>query len=244
MFPQEKSRHHRIKKIIIGAIVVPVVLFILLIIYSFVANVFYRSDNIKKGNYDVINQPVSQSNTPKVLYSEQKKKLVEGLGNQTFGAENPKVTIVEFADFACPYCKASFTSLREVSTLYKDKVKLIFRDWPGHTNSVSLAMAAHCAGEQGKFWEMHDKLYANQSETFGADKNDLATLASELGIYNDQFQTCFDNQKYLSRIQKDIVDGETLGVIGTPTWFFNGEKVEGELTKLDLEKIIKQYDTQ
>jgi protein-disulfide isomerase len=99
-------------------------------------------------------------------------------------------------------------------------------------------MGAYCAGEQGKFWEMHDKLFLSQAETFGANKNDLAVLAQQLGIYNTQYQSCFDNQKYLSRIRQNYLDSQTLGVKGTPTWFFNGQKVEGQLSSNDLEKLI------
>jgi len=240
-----KVNHHRIKKIIIGAVIVPVILFILLLVYVFVSDVFYRSKNIKQGNYDVLDKfnTTTKTPTPTNTYDVAKQDLIEGLGNPSFGTNKPKLTIVEFSDFACPYCKASSAGLRELANAYQAEVKLVFRDWPGHTNSVALALAAHCAGEQGKFWEMHDKLYLNQSAAFGADKNDLAVLANDLGIYNEQFQACFDTQKYLGRIQKNIMDSETLGIKGTPTWFFNGEKLEGELTKQNLEEIIRQYVT-
>lgn len=243
MFPTETKRHHRIKKIIIGIIAVPVFLFTMLIIIGFVSNVFYRSKIISQGDYTVISKSQNQTPAPLNLYDDAKKKLYEGLGNPSFGAETPQVTIVEFADFACPYCKASSAGLRELSTLYKDKLKVVFRDWPAHENSLTLAMAGQCANEQGKFWQMHDKLYANQSSTFGADTNDLTTLAAAIGIYNDQFQTCLDSKEYLGRIQKNVMDADTLGVVGTPTWFVNGEKIEGELTKQDLETIINQYVT-
>jgi protein-disulfide isomerase len=102
-------------------------------------------------------------------------------------------------------------------------------------------MAAYCAGEQNKFWEMHDKLFQNQSDTFGNDKNQLAALAQQLGVYNQEFQTCFDQQKYLPQIQKNFTDSELLGVAGTPTWFINGEKIEGELSVTGLEKLIAPY---
>jgi protein-disulfide isomerase len=229
---------HRIKKIIIGVILVPVILLAMLMILIFVANVLERSKNIQQGNYTGNKTTATSADNS---YTGERQKLIEGLGNQSFGATEPKVTIVEFADFACPYCKQSYTALRSISTLYKDTVKVIFRDWPGHTNSISLALAAYCAGEQNKFWEMHDLLYLNQSDTFGADKNDLANLANELNIYNTQFQTCFDTQKYLPYIKKNVADSETLGVKGTPTWFINGTKIEGSLTSQDLENIIKSY---
>lgn len=238
----EIGSNHRAKKIIIGIIMVPVILLLMLIIVIFVANILQRSKNIKQGNYvvnsPITEQPVINSNSS---YSGARQQLIEGLGNQSFGAVKPKVTIVEFADFQCPYCKQSASALRDISLRYKDSVKIIFRDWPGHQNSLSLALAAYCAGEQNKFWEMHDKLYLNQSDTFGANKNDLANLANELNIYNQQFQTCFDTQKYLPYVKKNIADSQTLSVKGTPTWFINGVKIEGALSSQELEKIIKPY---
>lgn len=236
MLPTETIRHHRIKKIIIGVIIVPIALFVMLLLVGFVANVLNRSQRISQGDYTMETTPTSTVSE----YSGEQKTLIEGVGTQSIGATEPQLTIVEFADFACPFCLASFPALRQASVIHKDKVKIIFRDWPGHTYSIQLALSAYCAGEQGKFWEMHDKLYQHQSDTFGADKNDLAQLASELGIYNQQFQTCFDSQKYLSLIKKNYADSQTLQVKGTPTWFFNGKKYEGAISVDDLETIINE----
>jgi len=237
MLPTDPIRHHRIKKIIITIIIVPIVLFLMLLIVGFVANVLDRSRRISQGDYSL------NATAPQVVsdYSGAQKTLIEGVGTQSVGATNPKLTIVEFADFQCPYCLASFPAMRAASVKYKDSIKIIFRDWPGHTNSIALAEAAYCAGEQNKFWDMHDKLFQHQSDTFGANKNDLAQLASELGIYNTQFQTCFDTQKYLPLIQKNFADSQTLGVRGTPTWFFNGKKAEGAITSTDFDTIVESY---
>jgi len=239
MLPSEPIRHHRIKKIIIGIVVAPIALFIVLLAYGFVSSIFQQSKQINSGNYS--SSPAAQTPAPTHVYSGAEQSLIEGIGTQSYGASNPKLTIVEFADFACPYCLASAPGLRELAATYKDSVKIIFRDWPGHQYSISLALGAYCAGEQGKFWEMHDALYRNQSETFGADKNDIAGLAAGLGVYNQQFQNCFDTKKYLSLIQKNTADSQTLGVKGTPTWFFNGIKIEGAQTKAELEQLIKSY---
>lgn len=241
MFPSDPVRHHRIKKIVIGIIIVPIVLFLALIIVMFVANVFERGRQIDSGNFSL---PVNQQTalTPNNLYVGQQKTLIEGVGTESFGATNPKVTIVEFADFSCPYCQSSFRALREIGTRYKDSVKIIFRDWPGHQYSIELALAAYCAGEQGRFWEMHDKLYENQTADLGADKNNIATLAAAIGVYNTQFQECFDTKKYLALIQQNVNDSQTLEVRGTPTWFINGTKVEGELNSADkIETLISPY---
>ncbi len=239
MLPTETVRHHRIKKIIIGIIIVPIALFLMLLIVGFVANVFNRSQLISEGNFSSNSATVDQSISSE--YSGTQKLLIEGQNNPSFGSTDPKLTIVQFADFQCPFCKASFPALRQLSLQYQDKVKVIFRDWPAHEHSVQLALGAYCAAEQNKFWEMHDKLYQNQSDTFGANKNDLARLASELGIYNEQFRSCFDSQKYLSQIQKNYSDSQALSVKGTPTWFFNGKKVEGAVSAQDLETVIQSY---
>ncbi len=232
-------RHHRIKKIIIGIIVVPIALFIILIMYGFVASIFKQSEQINSGNYSA--NTANPTSTPANVYTDEERLLIEGTNTQRYGSDKPQLTIVEFADFACPYCLASAPGLRELAFKYKDTVSIIFRDWPGHQNSISLALGAYCAGEQNKFWEMHDALYRNQSESFGSDKNDIATLALTLGVYNQQFQECFDSKKYLSLIQKNTADSQTLGVKGTPTWFFNDTKVEGALTKTELEQLIQRY---
>ncbi len=241
--PKDPITHHsghRLRNIILTVVIIPLSLFVTLLIVGFVADILLRSQKIHNNDYSpTIQATVQQSNLDN--YDEQTKKQIEGENNPSFGATNPKVTIVEFSDFACPFCKASFPAIREISLKNQENVKIIFRDWPGHEYSLPLALAAYCAGEQGKFWEMHDKLFQNQSDTFGKDKNQLAALAQQLGIYNEDFQTCFDSQKYLPQIKKNYIDSEILGVAGTPTWFINGKKIEGELSSADLEKIISPY---
>jgi protein-disulfide isomerase len=231
---------HRLRNIILTIVVIPFSLLLTLLIVSFVADIFTRSQRIHNNDYGQV-APVIIEQPAISAYDEKTKKLIEGENNPTFGAENPKVTIVEFSDFACPFCKASFPAIREISLKNKDTIKVIFRDWPGHDHSLQLAQAAYCAGEQGKFWDMHDKLFQNQSDTFGSDKNQLAALAQQLGIYNEEFQSCFDTEKYLPQIKKNFIDSEILGVAGTPTWFVNGTKIEGELSITDLEKIVAPY---
>ncbi len=244
--PKNSLHHHsghRLRNIILSIVIIPVALVLALLSVGFVADVLIRSERIKNNDYNLEiatpqNATIVDTNS---AYQGTNKALIEGINNPSLGTSDPKVTIVEFSDFACPFCKASFPGLREVSVKYKDSVKIIFRDWPGHDSSLNLAMAAYCAGEQNKFWEMHDKLFQNQSDTFGNDKNQLAALAQQLGVYNQEFQTCFDQQKYLPQIQKNFTDSELLAVAGTPTWFINGEKIEGELSVSDLEKLIAPY---
>ncbi len=237
--PSPHHHPHWVRNTILTIAIVPITLFLALLIVVFVADTLTRSEQIRHGNYT---KPLASSPAPTpTTYQGERKALIEGSGNNSFGTENPTVTIVEFSDFACPFCRASFPALREVSLKHQDTVKIIFRDWPGHEFSLPLALAAYCAGEQNKFWEMHDKLFQNQSDTFGSDKNQLATLAQQLGIYNEKFQSCFDTQKYLSQIRQNFTDSEKLEVQGTPTWFINGEKIEGQLSTTELEKLIAPY---
>lgn len=228
---------HRLRDTILTIVLIPVALLLAILCLGFISDIFVRSERIRQGDYTAHDTTPDQTN----LVYQGNQALIEGKNNYSFGATEPRVTIVEFSDFACPFCLASFPALREVSVKYQNQVKVIFRDWPGHDYSLSLALAAYCAGEQGKFWEMHDKLFQNQSETFGSDKNQLAMLAQQLGIYNTQFQTCFDSQKYLPQIRANFVDSQTLGVTGTPTWFINGHKIEGQLSAGELEQLLAPY---
>lgn len=171
--------------------------------------------------------------------NDEQKKLIEGTEkNYWLGSANPTITIVEFADFACPMCHNSFSKIRELETVYKDHIKFIFRDFPANTeHSVKLAGAARCAGEQGLFWHMHDKLFLNQGIS---TQEEIITLANKLGLDNDRFKECLITNKYLPEIQKDFSDGEFLGVTGTPTWFINGHKIEGDIPYELFKKIIEE----
>lgn len=176
--------------------------------------------------------------------SSQKYDVPTG-NNYWLGTSTPRLTIVEFADFACPYCRNSYTTVREMAAKYKDSIKIIFKDFPIHNNSLDLAMAARCAGEQkllssreGLFWPMHDKLFSLQDQ-FATTS--LADFAVSIGADANFFKTCFDSKKYLNDIKKDYLTGVDLKVSGTPTFFFNGYKIAGEIPKDKFEEIIKQF---
>jgi protein-disulfide isomerase len=163
----------------------------------------------------------------------------EGDGtNYWIGSAKPKITIVEFADFACPHCKNSFPAIREISVKYKKDVKLIYRDFPVISDySADLALAARCAGEQGLFWPMHDKLFQND---LTGDPNQTAELANQIGVNKTRFTDCVTKQKYSTQIQNDLSDGNQLGVNGTPTWFINGQKTKGDIPPEGWEQIIQK----
>ena len=153
---------------------------------------------------------------------------------------NPEapVTIVEFSDFQCPFCKAAESTLKEVLTKYSGRVKLAYLDFPLseiHPRAQSAAEAARCAGEQGKFWEYHDALYADQSKLNGPE---LVTSAVALKMDEKSFRSCLDSGKFKSKIQADVEQGTKVGVAGTPGFFVNGVFLSGAQPLAEFEKII------
>jgi len=151
------------------------------------------------------------------------------------GATNPKITIVEFADFNCPFCRNSYQTIREISFKYKDSVKFIFRHYPViQDNSLSLALASECANEQGKFWPMHDALFQSSNPGENIDK-----IISNIGLNVNQFNNCLQTQKYLNKIKLDFLDAQKTAITGTPTWFINGHKIAGEIPREQFFQLIK-----
>ena len=147
-------------------------------------------------------------------------------GHPSIGPDPAPVTIVEFSDFQCPYCQQSVHVLKELRNLYGDKIRLVYRDYPGpnHPYALQAAEAAHCAGEQGKFWEYHDRLFDRQTAGQGWD---FASLANELGLQQKTFENCLKSGHFRDQIIKDLQDGLTLGITSTPTFFINGRPLVG-----------------
>jgi protein-disulfide isomerase len=142
------------------------------------------------------------------------------------GPAKAPITIVEFSDYQCPYCSRAEATVDEVMKKYGDKVRLVYRDYPlaFHQNAETASQAAECAEEQGKFWEMHKAMFANQAKLTAPD---LAETAAGIGVDKEKFKTCLDSGKYKTEVQKDFADGQKYGVTGTPTFFINGIPMVG-----------------
>lgn len=158
------------------------------------------------------------------------------------GNPDALVTMIEFSDFECPFCAAFYqNTLPQIEENYikTGKVKLIFRDFPlpFHANAQKAAEAAECAGEQGKFWEMHNRIFDNQS---AMEIVDLKQNAKLLGLDIATFNDCLDLGKYADEVRKDMNDGSVAGVTGTPTFFINGEKLVGAQPFSVFEEIIEK----
>jgi protein-disulfide isomerase len=148
-------------------------------------------------------------------------------GSPFLGPVDAPVTIVEFSDFHCPYCKRVLPSLTELRSLFGDKVKLVFRDFPLdrlHPQARGPAEAARCAHDQNKFWKYHDVLFANAPQ---AGLEQLKAYAEQVGLDVVAFERCLTSGKHAAGVQRDVDEGNRLGVSGTPAFFINGRPLSG-----------------
>ena len=155
----------------------------------------------------------------------------------SIGPVDAPVTIVEFSDFQCPYCQKSVGVLKELRRLYGEKIRLVYRDYPGpnHPYAAQAAEAAQCAGEQGKFWEYHDLLFDRQAQGSGWN---FAALAKELTLKEDSFATCLTSGRYRQEVLADLQEGMKLGITSTPTFFVNGRPLVGARPIADFVGLI------
>lgn len=166
----------------------------------------------------------------------------------SLGPQDAPLTIVEFGDFECPYCGESFPVIRSLLAAYGshdppepgDQIHFVFRQFPVptlHDHAVAAAEASACAAAQGKFWAYHDRLFLNQTRL---DDLSLREYAAESGLDVNQFNSCVSARTFKSLVERDVADGQALGVHGTPTWFFNGRKVEGAIPEDIFRKVIEE----
>lgn len=158
------------------------------------------------------------------------------------GPADASLTIVEFLDYACPFSRRTFESVRELAIERAGDIRLIIRDFPLedlHPGATKAAMAARCAQEQGNFWAYHDKLFLLDQRSF-ADE-DLTRIASEIGLNTNAFVTCLDSAQTRPLVEADLLAGLKAGVEGTPTFFFNGVKVQGAPSAEALNFIADQF---
>ncbi len=154
------------------------------------------------------------------------------------GDAKAPVTIVEFSDFQCPFCRNAQATLNTILAKYNGRVKLAYMDFPLreiHAQASAAAEAARCAGEQGKFWEFHDALFADQTKLKEAD---LAAHARALRLNEKSFRSCLASGKYKPKIEEDLEEGQKAGVAGTPGFFINGVVLSGAQPQAEFEKII------
>jgi len=159
------------------------------------------------------------------------------------GAAKPRITIVEFSDFQCPYCRVAATKMYDVLKMYPNDIRLVFKQFPLDTHSQAelAAQASLAAHAQGKFWLLHDKMFANSK---AINKTSIFTWAKELGLDMNRFASEIESGKYRRQVEQDVNEGHAAGVSGTPTFFINGKQfraqIEPDVLKPILDEELKQ----
>ena len=157
------------------------------------------------------------------------------------GSDDAKLTIVMFGDFACPYSRQAAFSVRSLVYQNHEQVKLIYKDFPLtdiHPEAEQASEAAACAGDQDRFWEMFDKIYQNQNNL---SQDALIENARNLDLDICKFISCFNNADHQVEIAADYAEGLQLGIYGTPTFFLNGQKVNGAIPTDILRSTIEKF---
>ena len=150
------------------------------------------------------------------------------------------VTLVEFSDYQCPYCGRVTPTIAKLRAAYGDRLRVVWKDFPLtdiHPQAFKAAETAHCAGDQGKYWEFHDRLFANQK---ALDVPALKEHAAAVGLEAAAFGACLDDSRHAARVRKGMDDGRVLGVGSTPTAFVNGRAVVGAVPYETFQAVIEE----
>jgi protein-disulfide isomerase len=179
--------------------------------------------NDRKGAY--LNE-LSAKYEVKMLLDPPRSTITLRPGAPVMGPADAPVTIVEWSDYQCPFCKRAHPTVEQVLSEYKDKVRFIYLDYPlpFHQMAMPAAEAVHCAEDQGKFWEYHTNLFVAPGDLSPAD---LTKRATDLGLDTTAFNACTAANKHEALIKSNYEDGAALGVTGTPAFFINGRMLVG-----------------
>jgi len=163
---------------------------------------------------------------------------VDAHGSQQLGSEKATVTLVEFADYECPYCQKVAADVKKLVADYGDKVSFSYKDFPlpMHARAEKAAEAARCASKENKYWEFHDEIFHSKE----LDVDQLKAQARALKLDPVKFDKCLDTGEEASAVEQDRKEGEKLGISGTPSFFVNGHYLSGALDYAALRQIVDQ----
>ena len=168
-------------------------------------------------------------------------KPVDDKTDHIRGNKNAKVTLIEYSDFECPFCLRHVDTMESILKKYPNDVRLVYRHYPlsFHPEAQKAAEASECAGVQGKFWEMHDMIFAaNEAGTMSVQQ--WKDSAKTLGLDTSKFNKCLDDGETADRVAQDLQEGSVAGVGGTPGTFVNGQMIEGAMPLATFEQAAKQ----
>jgi len=200
---------------------ISVILFILLIVSIFTGGFGFGSND----NNPTIVQKQKTIEKPTAV-----KLTVDGFAAK--GAEDAKVTIVEYSSFSCGYCNRVRGTLDKILETYPDDVKIVYKHFNRGGTDIKTAQATECANDQGKFWEMHDAIFD------GGSSGDLSAYAKSIGLDVTEFEDCLSSEKYKEKVGQSTAEARSLGVGGTPSFFVNGKSVEGAQPFENFKKVI------
>jgi len=149
------------------------------------------------------------------------------------GPEDAPITLVEYGDFECPYCGQAYPIVKAIQSQLGDQLRFVFRNFPitgSHPHAQHAAEASEAAAAQNHYWEMHDTLFENQS---ALEDRDLLRYAEDLGLNVNDFRMELESGVYAADVEEDVSTGVRSGVNGTPTFFVNGERFDGDWTDAD-----------
>ncbi|HKE86935.1 MAG TPA: thioredoxin domain-containing protein [Vicinamibacterales bacterium] len=162
-----------------------------------------------------------------MMFDAPRRTVAVDPADPAIGNKAAPITLIEFADFQCPFCGRVAPTIKKLRETYGDKVRVVWKDFPLtqiHPQAFKAGEAAHCAGDQGKYWEYHDRLFANQQSLM---PDDLKKHAADLGLDAGAFAACLDTSKYGERVRDGVAEGTRLGVNSTPMFYVNGRVVSG-----------------
>ncbi len=174
-----------------------------------------------------------------IMLEPPRAEVVVPPGEPALGPENAPITIVEFSDFDCPFCKDTYAPMERVLEEYKGKVRFVYRDFPlaMHKRAMPASQAARCAHEQDKYWIYYRSLMEIKGDL---SDEDLKKRATDLSLDMTKFEECYGSNRHAATVQAAMEDAKKLGVTGTPTFFINGRMLVGRQGYDQFKQIIEQ----
>jgi protein-disulfide isomerase len=233
---------HKVRRVLLS--IGGVIILVLVLAFFWRVFTFYRQIQSGDTDYSALHFNATKSDTSALLAlaaSAPGSGELATKDDPSLGNASAPLTIVEFADFGCPFSAEESYVVRALAKQYPDDIRFIYRDFPIpelHEGADLAAAGGECAREQGKFWEYHDFVFGHQA-AFTSDL--LVSYADEIGLDTKKFSSCLNSAKYEAEVQTDLADGVKAGARGTPTFFVNGVKIEGDVPFSVFTEIIHAF---